>query len=65
MLQLTYDARKEECLAFSMPVKYFLSTTRVKNIPVIYIFIFNFFLDRRPRSKIPQKATQANDTEKG
>lgn len=62
MLQLTYDARKEECLAFSMPVKYF-SKHETCDKHTLY---FHFqFLDRRPRSKIPQKATQANDTEKG
>lgn len=54
MLQLTYDARKEECLAFSMPVKYFLSTTRVKNIHVIYIFIFNFFRQKTPVKDPPK-----------
>lgn len=37
-----------------MPVKYFLSTTRVKNIHVIYIFIFNFFRQKTPVKDPPK-----------
>lgn len=63
MLHLTYDARKEKCLALSMPVKYF---SEHETCEKYYLYFhFQFFSDRRPRSKIPQKATQANDTEKG
>lgn len=47
-----------------MPVKYFSEHETCEKYNLYFHFQF-FFSDRRPRSKIPQKATQANDTEKG
>lgn len=48
MLHLTYVLR------FQCQLNIFLSTKRVKNIHVIYIFIFNFFRQKTPVKDPPK-----------